>query len=1533
MPTTIQHPDISVDSVQQYENKENSKLEISASKIGKIIKTDQCPRYSRLRVDKKMEDTVLKGNRGWDDFSPLNRILSTEGQRFENSVYKRFKKNAGKVIKNYRPKKDTEDDELVISENQINQINEKIISGLLEAVDGEPGDDPVVMLQTPFSGIIEEFSVVGYSDLIIVWPEPNDGITIRVIDIKASWEEKTDHQLQTATYTTLLRQVIEEYETRNNTTLNYTMEGGVLTRESEYTYPDKYELPQFELPTREKNVKRMLSEDGEIYKSLMGADEFEDVEYQLDTICQSCEYRNICYADSYDRADIALLGISRGQQKALREQGIETIHDLADITPEQNKDPTSFEQKDVKSVHKETVSNLPTEIQLQISELSQHAKEFLPFIDPDNSNASGDTYYMSTKTGAGRTNLPDDDPPPHLTDKLSYTPQKLIKVYMNVQKDYVTDRTVLLSATVDSTAFTGDPIQVSQSISDIPVNSDFEFKFDELDEYEHTMLQEFIDNLYGAIDTVACAIGEYPKAATHFYFYTQKELDALTESLKRYENSGDITDTFRDVLSLREGPEQQMYSIVKNEITQHMYLDQMPTSLLTLKDRFWPQDDTYKVEYEEGIITDSNGNEVNLRSAFRNKLFNYSEQYEYRAVKNDDGKTTAYVKFRESDTTDDDESMPFAPDHRGAEIPLEYIWGSQEINILSPDWVAHVKSTESSLLSEDELVAEEMEKNIAQLSGVSEVFRHIDPERQNRTQLEHIEELSMLLTKYLRQLERGIMYKNVGVSKEPIDVSSLQEFEIERDLSESLQDYVDMEFTAGKNEALGHYKLPLRQRIQTGKSIPVRVTDVDETPNGGLHIKGDLAYEDVGFDNPQLMAASCRESGPGLGSSGSWMVASRIEPDGDTFIEQNGGEPDKILHEPGVTLQYVDTDTLSIEFTHSPYSSSSDRYDMWNRSFVGSMEENETYFDEFIQPGMYLVLDEQVSAYTAETTVKSLQNTENNTTYNLLTDLHTESADLDADIVSQKYTREFLRWLRKEDDDIVVTPNRKQRQFVKNIDSKIQLLQGPPGTGKTSGAIATALGARLFAASKEDETLRGLVTGASNKSIDEVAKKLSEFTDIYNTHGPGNELQNTNIVRITGSPPDSSERPSNVKYLHYNNKEDIAEITVLLDRLDNGGVGAEAPETRQDTLIDDEDEPPQHTIVLITPTTLYGLLKRYTEETSAEEVYEAGPTLFDVFCVDEASMFRLPQFVLTGAFVAENGQWLIAGDHRQMPPVQKYDWEDETRRPVEEYLPYLSTLNYMRYLRGDDLSEFIDEELLDDQPENSNIARTGLEVTYRCHTAIAEFLQEWVYQKDNINYRSDQTETIPEVTTGTEGLQQALDEDSPLTVIIHDDDKSKQFNPAEAEISAALGRSLPESESQGIVTPHNSQKGFLKSIYPDASVDTVERFQGGQRDVMMVSATVSDPNFLSSESDFIFDPRRLNVAISRMKKKLIVIAPRSLFNYVPEEVDLYQKAVIWTGLYEQVNGNESPAWKGTLDEFAENPTHNGDTMVSVYHAE
>jgi len=109
-----------------------------------------------------------------------------------------------------------------------------------------------------------------------------------------------------------------------------------------------------------------------------------------------------------------------------------------------------------------------------------------------------------------------------------------------------------------------------------------------------------------------------------------------------------------------------------------------------------------------------------------------------------------------------------------------------------------------------------------------------------------------------------------------------------------------------------------------------------------------------------------------------------------------------------------------------------------------------------------------------------------------------------------------------------------------------------------------------------------------------------------------------------------------------------------------------------------------------------------------------------------------------------------------------------------------------------------------------------------------------------------------------------------------------------------------EAGEIGVVAPYRAQgreiRNLLRQVLPDAAVrrkivvDTVERMQGQERDVVIVSLTTSNPTFAANLAEFFFQPERLNVAVTRPRKKLILVGSRHVLKAEPEHEE-WQQAV------------------------------------------
>jgi DNA replication ATP-dependent helicase Dna2 len=116
---------------------------------------------------------------------------------------------------------------------------------------------------------------------------------------------------------------------------------------------------------------------------------------------------------------------------------------------------------------------------------------------------------------------------------------------------------------------------------------------------------------------------------------------------------------------------------------------------------------------------------------------------------------------------------------------------------------------------------------------------------------------------------------------------------------------------------------------------------------------------------------------------------------------------------------------------------------------------------------------------------------------------------------------------------------------------------------------------------------------------------------------------------------------------------------------------------------------------------------------------------------------------------------------------------------------------------------------------------------------------------------------------------------------------SRAHGPKDARLVAqlcavAVAGGLAPGEI-GVVTPYRAQGRAVRSLLaaelgPAAArqivADTVERMQGQERELVILTLASADEVFLSAVAEFFFQPQRLNVSITRAKSKLIVIGPQ-----------------------------------------------------------
>lgn len=1411
----------------------NDDLRIPPSGIGEAAKHN----FSPLFIKYKFSDEQPLEGRWWNRAKKsLSAVQSKIGNEFEQRVYDNLRDSANEHINQWYKWGD--------------ERNEEKLVDLIRKYGSSSPDSPGMLTQVRLDGQIGVFSVSGDSDLVILFPT-NRGVRVHVIDIKSSWEEKPSQQLQTATYTKLIRDTLEKYDL----SFNYEITGGILYRDTELDdvfNPEK--TPEFQVKSREGDVERILRENGIFDGSLSKT--YDDIPLTID---EGSPYAEIMTAQAVEDGDLSILGVTPSEKRTLESFGVENIRDVAELyKPMDDPRPYDFtdpeRNPDMESTVEKIVQNKG--FASEISTLSYMAQSILGEFDPDNKFAHDKPWYP-WMTGTGNGELPEDNPP--YDADLPIKQNSMIRVYLDIQHDYVRDEIISFSGVVSSGLYSGEPLEFSNVVNDIDRDPETWG-----DKNERELLESSISDMYETISFLADFASHGERSAVHFYIYDRNSYDSLYDSILEHETDSEMVSSFRRIMDMREGIDQKMFSIVEEEISSRMAVKDVDTSITSVVERMYPSEDTQKVTDDDWEIQDSTGREFSIKDAYKQNMFDNK-----MPVKQSESDlwNAKILNDNSNNRTKPDTFYNLSPDS-GSQIPIEYLWGSEDIDVLDANWSDDSKKKK---IIRDFMWNNREEKNI-------------------RLKSSHYQAASRILAKCVLHIERSIRYRNADIHKEPINISELSSSEgLDSGLGNSCLEYLDLESQQAKNDAYEVYSKPLKKRIVDGESIPIRVTNIVEDKGYMFRVKGEIILDNLDIENPEEVASSSKIVGSDSTTGGSRCVSTPL-------INTNNGyqvavdDPEAIDKSIGVSVEEFDPKNQKIEIIGYREGGGNNRYNRYTKRWTLDPKNG----GQYIGPGESFILDPSADSTMAEKSLKSIQNVNKNVVYNDINRFRKGSATIQDSAFNSDNCDEYIDWISPS---LEFEPNDKQAEFIQET-SGYSLLQGPPGTGKTSGAISHSIVARAYDKEKRDRELTALVTGLSNKSIDEVMESVSELKKNIKGKDGDSTLENLNLVRLTYEEPKDSL--DNVKYLSYRNDRDIE----ILRRMISSDPGRQATLGGSDS--------PSHTVLFATPGRIDGLMDQIDKERGALQLYKDSDDIFDLLVIDEASMMPMYQLFMSTPFMKSSGsQILVAGDHRQLPPVQRYEWSDERRKSIQDNLPHLSVLDFFRYLRGDDVDGTYDKT--PDSP-NVNIPIVRLQRTYRCNSVLTEFLQDTIYRKDGIDYESSLQYLID--SDGVDDkLSEVVSPESPITVIVHDDRESQQVNIVEQEIISEIMNGIDDRYSKGIVTPHNAQKGALSVKCPESTVDTVERFQGGENDLMVLSSTVSDPDHLSKEEEFILSENRLNVALSRMKRKLIVVASESIFELVPQDVDTYENSIIWKSLYSAAGAAGEPSYSTTVSEF------------------
>lgn len=260
------------------------------------------------------------------------------------------------------------------------------------------------------------------------------------------------------------------------------------------------------------------------------------------------------------------------------------------------------------------------------------------------------------------------------------------------------------------------------------------------------------------------------------------------------------------------------------------------------------------------------------------------------------------------------------------------------------------------------------------------------------------------------------------------------------------------------------------------------------------------------------------------------------------------------------------------------------------------------------------------------------------------------------------------------------------------------------------------------------------------------------------------------------------------------------------------------------------------------------------------------PKLFDWVVFDESSQLLTPYACLSLLF--GKGQALFYGDTQQLSPILKGNYETTSFVPQSILQELMSRYGVQNRLR--------------------------LNETYRMNSDICKFASDQWYlgELQSVVAAKAQILELPHYPLFKDRLDDYLAPSQSMVVVQLDHLGSQQSSEEEAMwIANAVKRLMNDysvsSEQIGIISPHRLQNNTiilaLKKALPYSlklpRVDTVDRMQGSEFDIVIFSATVSDSDTI--HSSFLKEYRRFNVALTRSRKKFIFVASDLFFQSFP----------------------------------------------------
>jgi superfamily I DNA and/or RNA helicase len=434
----------------------------------------------------------------------------------------------------------------------------------------------------------------------------------------------------------------------------------------------------------------------------------------------------------------------------------------------------------------------------------------------------------------------------------------------------------------------------------------------------------------------------------------------------------------------------------------------------------------------------------------------------------------------------------------------------------------------------------------------------------------------------------------------------------------------------------------------------------------------------------------------------------------------------------------------------------------------------------------------------------------------------------------------------------------------------VGIIHGPPGTGKTTTLVQSI----RIAVDREKQVL---VCAPSNAAVDLLADKLYQAgLDVLRIGHP---------ARVTEQ---SLSKTLDVRITEHNYYKDLKELRKKIGQLRDMAFKYKRKygyhEREQRRLLVQEAKAAKADADVLEFYIINDLIQNSDVITctlvGASHPLLKGRRYKSVF-IDEAAQALEPACWIP---ILRAERVVFAGDHFQLPPTIK---------------------SFEAARKG--LAQTLFEKCIQRQPQTASM----LKIQYRMNENIMRFSSKYFYHNELIAHDSVKEWLI----TADNGPVEFIDTAGCGFNECQDPETLSRFNQEEAQLLIRQMEKLfekfisPETSlSIGVITPYRAQVDCIQKLseaspilqphLPTFTINTVDAFQGQERDIIVISLVRSNEK---GEVGFLGDIRRMNVAMTRAKKKLVIIGDSATLGSHPFYMELLD--------FMQLRGFYKSAWE------------------------